>query len=151
MFASLDSRIDNEPRKRRDGYATGMAGEFFVMHALFRLGHLPTLTLRNTKTLDILVERKDGELRKVSVKAVRSGGKWPIGRPDAPSNPSLVYVFLIFRDFEDVTSLPEVYVIPSADAHELRDTWMHGLMAVYHQSAASREAIAPYHDAWHLI
>lgn len=151
MFADQDCVTELNTPRRRKGHATGMAGEFYVMHALFRLGHQPTLTLRNAKTVDILVERNDGELRKVSVKAVCGGGKWPIGRPDAPSNPNLVYVFLLFRGFEDVTVLPEVYVIPAADVHELRDDWMHGLMAVYHQSAASRGAIAPYQNAWHLI
>jgi hypothetical protein len=89
---------------RKSGHATGMAGEFFVMTTLYCLGHIPTLTLRNAKSIDILVEWSDGQLRKISVKASRGRGKW-IGlcRP-VSSSTSLVYVLLLFRDFEDITT-----------------------------------------------
>ena len=67
---------------RRDGHATGMAGEFFVMEKLFRLGHEPALTLGNAKSIDVLVRRSDGTLREVSVKAIRGGGRWGVASAD---------------------------------------------------------------------
>jgi hypothetical protein len=136
---------------RRSGYATGMAGEFFVISSLFRLGHLPTLTLRNAKSIDILVEKTDGQLRKISVKASRGGGKWMgVGKPGSGS-PSLVYVLLLYKDFEDVKTQPEVYVIPSQDTDAIVDVWHDGSPAIYFSNADYRQRIEKYRDAWHLI
>lgn len=59
---------------RRNGHATGMAGEFFVMEKLFRLGHEPALTLGNAKSVDILLRKSDDSLREVSVKAMCAAG-----------------------------------------------------------------------------
>jgi hypothetical protein len=51
-----------------------MAGEFFVMEKLFRLGHEPALTLGNAKSVDILLRKSDDSLREVSVKAMCAAG-----------------------------------------------------------------------------
>lgn len=59
---------------RRSTHDSAMAGEFFVMEALYRLGHQPALTLGNAKSVDILVRNKRGRLIEVSVKTVRGGG-----------------------------------------------------------------------------
>ena len=68
--------------ERKSGHATGMAGEFFVMERLFRLGHEPALTLGNAKSIDVIVRTKSGNLKTVSVKALRGGGKWPVDKDD---------------------------------------------------------------------
>jgi hypothetical protein len=138
-------------RSRKSGHATGMAGEFFVLSTLYRLGHIPTLTLRNAKTIDILVEKADGQLRKISVKASRGGGKWMgVCRPGTASR-ELVYVLLLFRAFEDVTTQPDVYVIPSLEAEEITDVWHDGSPAIYFSNESYRQRIEKYRDAWHLI
>jgi hypothetical protein len=63
-------------RYRRSGHATGMADEFFVMEKLYRLGPQSALMMGNAKSIDILVRTALGKVREISVKAIRSGGKW---------------------------------------------------------------------------
>jgi hypothetical protein len=90
---------------RGDGHATGMAGEFFVMEQLFRLGHLPALTLGNAKTVDIFVKTTNGTYQ-VSVKSIRGGGKWGVGRDDYSSHDDLIFVLLRYDSFEDLRVRP---------------------------------------------
>jgi hypothetical protein len=149
--SSTPNTSNSAHRTPRSGYATGLAGEFFVVSTLCRLGHLPTLTLRNSKTLDILVERADGQLRKISVKASRGGGKWPgVCRPGSAS-PSLIYVLLLFRAFEDVATQPEAYIIPSLEAEDIKDVWHDGSYAIYFSNDFERRRIEKYRDSWKMI
>jgi hypothetical protein len=135
---------------RRDGHATGMAGEFFVMEKLFRLGHEPALTLGNAKSIDVLVRRSDGTLREVSVKAIRGGGKWGVASEDESAAKTRVYVLLLYRDFDNPKADVDVFVIPARDVQRLKEPWFKG-HAIYCSNAVSRDAIEKYRDAWHHI
>jgi hypothetical protein len=135
----------------KDGHATGMAGEFFVMEQLFRLGHLPALTLGNAKTVDIFVETKKG-IYAVSVKAVRGGGKWGVGKltTDYTSSDKLIFVFLLYHDFEKVSERPAVYVVPAPKVQELKRGWLGDLGAVYysHPRHGVKDQLVAYEDNW---
>ena len=85
------------------------------MERLFRLGHEPALTLGNTKNIDILVRTRSEQLRTISVKAVQGGGKWPVGRRDLSNERDLVFVFLLYRSFGNVTTDPDVWIMPAVD------------------------------------
>jgi hypothetical protein len=103
---------------RRDGQATGMAGEFRVMELLLRLGHTPALTMGNTKKIDILVKTKRDQLS-ISVKSNCGGGKWMLGDVDNDAGKDLFYVLLYYKNFEAPEKEPIIYVIPSLEAKEL--------------------------------
>ena len=132
------------------GHATGMAGEFFVMERLFRLGHEPALTLGQAKSIDIIVKTKGGKLQTVSVKSVRGGGKWPLGRVDGTQE--LIYVFLLYRSFEDVRTDPEVFVMPAAVVQKCCRRWLKGDALCY--SSPRRyvpKELESYRNAWQHI
>lgn len=137
---------------RRSNHATGMAGEFFVMERLFRLGYEPALTLGNAKSIDILVYKPDdGKMKRISVKAVRSGsGKWGIGKEDFSGAKDLVFVFLRYRDFDDPASNPDVWVIPAPDADLLKQNWLGGTSAIY-SGKKNMLDLEVFKSAWHLI
>ena len=127
-----------------------MAGEFFVMEMLYRLGHEPALTLGNAKTIDILVQAESGEALKISVKAVRGGGKWGVGDEDLTKNKHLFFAFLHYKDFEDVTTRPEVFIVPARDVQKIKEVWFNSF-AVYFSNNERRKKLEKYRDAWNLL
>ena len=72
----------------------------------------------NAKSIDILVRTALGKVREISVKAIRSGGKWGIDIDDVSRRADLVYVLLHDRDFEDPTAAPDVFVVPARAAED---------------------------------
>lgn len=133
---------------RKSGHATGMAGEFYVMERLFRLGHEPALTLGNAKSIDIIVRTKLGGVKTVSVKAVQGGGKWPVGRQDLSRDENLVFVFLLYRKFDDVTTDPEVWVMPAADVERRQKSWLVGSAIYYAHRELAAADLKQFKDAW---
>ena len=137
--------------ERKSGHATGMAGEFFVMERLFRLGHEPALTLGNAKSIDIIVRTKSGKLKTVSVKAASAGGKWLVDRRDLSTDKDLIFVFLLHKKFEDLTTDPGVWVMPSADVEKRKRDWFDSSAIYYaHQMEAPKD-LGDFKDAWRLI
>jgi hypothetical protein len=138
-------------KQRRSGHASGMAGEFFVMEKLFRLGHEPALTLGNAKSVDVLVRTKTGRTMEISVKAIRRGaGKWGVDVDDVSTRKDLIYVFLHYAAFDDATTTPEVYVIPAKSVQKMKEPWFKK-SAIYCSNQACRERLLPYKDRWELI
>ena len=133
------------------GHMTGMAGEFAVMEKLFRLGHQPSLTLGNAKTVDIFTKSPRGKLYQVSVKSIRGGGKWGIGTADYSPEVALIFVFLHYRSFENLQTHPSVWVVPSEVVMQLRRKWLGDAYAIYCGSKVELSALEKYKDAWHLF
>ena len=133
------------------GHITGMAGEFFVMEKLFRLGHEASLTLGNAKAIDIFTRSPSGNLYEVSVKAIRGGGKWGIGSHDyLLSYPNLVFVLLYYRKFDDLSALPDIWVVPVVEAEKIKKPWHKGLYALYIYKEY-KHLLDKYKDAWNHL
>ena len=128
-----------------------MAGEFYVMERLFRLGHEPALTLGNAKSIDIIVRTKAGGLRTVSVKAAQGGGKWPVGKQDLSREKDLVFVFLLYRKFNDVTTDPDVWVMPAVDVERRKKGWLVGSAIFYAHKQLAAPDLKQFKDAWKHI
>ena len=124
--------METPPNGGNSGHATGMAGEFFVMEQLFRLGHQPALTLGNAKSIDILVQTKQGNLLSVSVKAVRGHGKWPVGKQNLSNRADLVFVFLLYNDFENPAICPDAWIMSAKDVEQRKRPWIDGNSALYY-------------------
>ena len=137
--------------ERKSGHATGMAGEFFVMERLFRLGHEPALTLGNAKHIDILVETKTGDIKTLSVKAIRGGGKWPVGKSDLSTNRNMIFVFLLYKNFADVQTDPDVWIMPAKDAESRKRAWFDGYAIYYSHAKLGVPDLNSYKDAWHYV
>jgi hypothetical protein len=127
-----------------------MAGEFYVMEVLYRLGHQPALTLENAKMVDILVQTASGRTLSVSVKTVRGGGKWGVDRTNLTKRRNLVFVFLIYEDFTDVTTRPQAYVVPAPAVQQLKERWFESY-AVYFSNKDRRARLERYRDGWHVF
>jgi hypothetical protein len=140
-------------KERKSGHASGMAGEFFVMERLFRLGHEPALTLGNAKSIDIIVRTSAGKLKTVSVKSARGGGKWGVDKHSLSEIESrdLVFVFLLYKSFEDVTSDPLVWIMKAADVKKRKRPWFDKWAIYYSHRQQTPADLEDFKNAWHLI
>jgi len=148
----LNSSVRQGKLMSDTGYATGMAGEFHAMEILYRLGHLPALTLGNAKNIDILsYSSSTGKNYKVSVKAIRGGGKWGIGSENYadPKHNDLVFMLFWYKDFADISSHPDVWIVPASKAEEIKQPW-HKQSAIYLYKEHIH-MLEPYKNAWHHI
>jgi hypothetical protein len=105
-----------EPRKKRSGYGTNLASEFYVMSMLHRLGLNANLTLGNQKAVDIVVVRAPGDVITIDVKAVAGSVDWLVGSPE-PQARAGHYVVLLTYDgkLADWQYRPRAWVLPHND------------------------------------
>jgi len=132
------------------GHITGMAGEFYVMEKLFRLGHEAALTLGNAKSIDIFTKSPKNNLYEVSVKAIRGGGKWGIGKENYSNSGKLVFVLLHYKDFEDVNKIPDAWVLPAKQAEKIKRKWHEPQFAIYCYKEDFPK-LEKYKNAWHFL
>lgn len=118
-----------------DNAQKGLAGEFYTLAQLTHRGLVATLTLGNTKGVDILVTNQElNELYKVEVKStVNKPGRarlfgdgkffmWTLSKKhEQLYDPKLIYCFLFFRE---PNLLPEFFLVPSIDVAEYVK-WQH--------------------------
>ena len=133
------------------GHSTGMAGEFFVMERLFRLGCEPALTLGNAKTIDILVNTISKGVIKISVKSTRAGGKWPIGKENFAHEENLFFVFLLYNDFKNLESDPIVWIMPAPDVETRKKPWISGSAIYYSHKQYAVTDLNQFKNAWHYF
>jgi len=94
-------------------YNTNLAGEFWVLSALNRLGVEAQLTLGNKKSVDILVIQ-NSMIYTLDVKALADRYDWPADNIRVFDNPNHIYVFLTFEGkITDPKVNPSVWIIPS--------------------------------------
>jgi len=104
-------------RSRLSTVLCGVAGEYFVAAELSRRGYVASLTLRNTRGIDILASNADAT-KSVGIQVKTSqgtGGDWILNQKvedDVATN--LVFVFVRLNDL----LLPEYYIVPRVDAAE---------------------------------
>ena len=135
---------------RRSTITTGMAGEFYVMEKLFRLGFLPALTLGNAKTVDIFVRVSSGRTLNVSVKAITARGKWGVGSSDYEVEENLIFVLLYYRSWGDFRTQPDAYILPATVVNTLKREWFRGY-AVYMPPHRYKADLAEYLENWNLF
>jgi hypothetical protein len=87
---------------------SGMACEFFVAGELTRRGFIVTLTLGNTKAIDLLIH-KDNRIIKVQVKGIQRKASlvWNISK--AAIDPEMMYVLTNLN--ADTLNHPEFFVL----------------------------------------
>ena len=98
-------------------YNTGIAAEYYVLSMLFRKGYEAYLTLGNKKSVDIRVIGASNTIT-IDVKAVQGYSSLIVN--NVTSIPNHYIVFLIYNNkFDDVSYIPEVYIVPSQDIQSL--------------------------------
>src|SRR6202035_1151582 len=92
---------------------SGVAGEYFVAGELSRRGYVASLTLRNTRGIDILASNVDAT-KSVGIQVkTTQGGKayWLLSEAaEADNAQNLYYVFVRLNG----TGMPEYYIVPRA-------------------------------------
>jgi hypothetical protein len=100
-------------------YNSNLAGEFYVLSMLHRLGANATLTLGNKKSVDIAVIRAAGEAVTVDVKALAGKTCWPVDNFHGAKEGHFLALVCFMGKIEDLATVPETYIVPSADVEEL--------------------------------
>ncbi len=92
---------------------TGIAGEYFVAAELSRRGYVASLTLRNTRGIDILASNADAK-KSVGIQVKTKYGKksqWLLNRKaETDIAENLVYVLVKVSGFDP----PEYHIVPRA-------------------------------------
>ena len=108
--------------KTLSGIQSGVAGEYFVAAELSRRGYVASLTLRNTRGIDVLASNADAT-KSVGIQVKTSQGNhadWMLNvKAETDRGSHLFYVFVLLP----VQGEPSYYVVPSADvAKSVRDS-----------------------------
>ena len=138
---------------------TGVAGEYFVAAELSRRGYVASLTLRNTRGIDILASNPDATKSVgIQVKA-NSGNKthWLLShKAESDAAENLYYIFVNLNG----TDVPGYYVVPRAVVakyiREEHQKWLatpgqSGQVRNDNTMRTFRDPDAKYRNAWHLL
>ena len=55
-----------------------------------------------------------------------------------------------YKYFEDVTTRPEVFVVPARVVQKIKEGWFNSF-AVYFSNSERRRKLEKYRDAWNLL
>jgi hypothetical protein len=146
-------------RKKLSGTLSGVAGEYFVAGELSRRGYVASLTLRNTRGIDILASNVDATKSVgIQVKTTQGGkGYWLLSEvAEADNAQNLYYAFVRLNG----TGVPEYYIVPRAvvaktvrDEHikwrgtPRRDGKPHNQTSM----RTFRDSANEYRDRWELL
>jgi hypothetical protein len=137
----------------------GIAGEHFVAAELSRRGYVASITLRNTRGIDVLASNRDAT-KSVGIQVKTKLGdepKWIMSKKaETDLAPNLFYVFVAFRDFEP----PQFFIVPrdvvAKFVRENHQQWLSapGRGGRAHQDSDMRHFHDPagaYRDRWDLL
>jgi hypothetical protein len=139
---------------------SGVAGEYFVAAELSRRGNIASITLRNTKGVDILAADEGGsKTAMVQVKTNKGAERsWMLNsKAEGISEDRLFYVFVALGGEGGV---PSYHVVPSSVVAEYtatsHRTWLAGVKSdgSARKDTSMRKFNDPegeYLDAWHLL
>jgi hypothetical protein len=95
------------------GGLAGVAGEYFVAAELSRRGFISTLTLKNTRGIDILVSSSDAK-KSIGIQVkTNQGSKKAWVLTAKAENFHAENLFYVFVNLRGVDLLPEFHIVPS--------------------------------------
>jgi len=141
---------------RQNKILTGVSGEYFVAAELSRRGYVASLTLRNTRGIDILASNLDAT-RSVGIQVKTCFGKKPqwilTQKAEIDTAENLFYVFVALNGME----VPDYFIVPRAVVatyvKSSHSQWLAkpGADGKAHRDSALRQFRDPdkkYHNAW---
>jgi hypothetical protein len=147
-------------RSRLSTGLSGVAGEYFVAAELSRRGYIATLTLKNTRGIDILASNENATKSVgIQVKTNQANrSEWMLNQKieveDTGSN--LFFVFISLNDFKS----PSYYVVPRSEvtkhATDSHRAWLGspGRNGHVRKDTSMRKFADPtgvYLDKWNLL
>ena len=92
----------------------GVSGEYFVAAELSRRGYIASITLRNTKGIDIVASSENGD-KTVNIQVkTKSKGKWWLLSKKAETIKDK-NIFYVFVNLNEEDKLPSFHVVPCRD------------------------------------
>jgi hypothetical protein len=138
---------------------TGISGEYFVAAELSRRGYVASLTLRNSKGIDVLASNADAT-KSVGIQVKTCQGLKPVWllnvKAEADSAENLFYVFVCLP----IRGAPSFYIVPrDVVAKQVREShrqWLAtpGRDGRQHRDNPNRKFGDPngeYKDRWDLL
>ena len=148
------------PEQQLSSVLSGVAGEYFVAAELTKRGYIASITLRNTKGVDILCSTSDAS-KSVAVQVKTNRGSkrdWVLNvKSESYYADNLYYVFVNLNDNE---KSPDYFVVSSIDVakytKETHATWLStpGRNGKAHNDSTMRKFSDPeekYLNRWDLL
>lgn len=148
-------------RSRLTTTLSGIAGEYFVAAELSRRGYVASLTLRNTKGIDILASNSDAT-KSVGIQVKtnqNTGTHWVLNKKveiESDIADNLFFVFIRLNNLQG----PEYFIVPRADvaafARKFHELWLSGKKRDGGPRKDSdmrkfRDVDGKYRDRWDLL
>ena len=146
--------------KKVSSILTGVSGEYFAAAELSRRGHIASITLRNTKGIDIVASSEDGSKTiNIQVKTSSKNTKgWMLNKKaETMKDENMFYIFVKLNDLEE---RPEFHIVPTSHvAKKVRkehQEWLNtpGRGGVKRKDTDMRkfeDNNNKYKDEWHLL
>ncbi|OGV63043.1 MAG: aspartate ammonia-lyase [Lentisphaerae bacterium RIFOXYA12_FULL_48_11] len=138
----------------------GVSGEYFVAAELTRRGYIASITLKNTRGIDVLASNEDAS-KSVGIQVKTNSTKrkdWILNEKAEKSHSNSL--FYIFVNLSDAGRLPDYYVVPSrVVASYVKRThreWLakrgrHGRKHRDNPMRHFKDEIEVYRDRWDLL
>ena len=106
-------KVNSNMEKKISSILAGVSGEYFVAAELSRRGYICSVTLKNTRGIDILVCNEDGsKTLGVQVKTNQINKReWILNEKSEKMNDE--NLFYVFVNLISTDKLPEFYIVPS--------------------------------------
>lgn len=130
-------------KPRKNSFDTGIAAEYFILSQLYRLGVEAYVSQGNKKTIDIRAIKSDGSPISIDVKAVRAYSSLVVNNVTVKEGHYIAFV-IYNNKFEDVSILPEVFIVPSNDVPEITKHWGK-------EKRVMKGSLLPFKNQWHLL
>ena len=132
-----------ETKKRASTYNTGIAAEYFILSQLYRLGLEAYISQGNKKAIDIRVIQENGSSVSLDVKAVRGYSSLVVNNVEAKKDHCVAFV-IYNNKFEDVTTLPEIYIVPSSEVSSITSHFKE-------EKRVMKGALEKYQNNWEIL
>jgi len=154
------TNVTNAPADTLPATLTGVAGEYFVAAELSRLGHIASITLRNTKGVDIIACNQDASKSvAIQVKTNQLAKRGWVMNKKAEELVADNF-FYVFVNLKDKHHQPDFHVVPSkvvaryvsqAHSHWLATPGKKGQLHTDHPMRGFADEKGEYLGQWDLL
>jgi len=142
------------------GVLSGVAGEYYVAAALTAQGYIASITMRNTKGVDILCSNEDAS-KSVAIQVktrTTSPREWMLNEKSEDYYAD--NLFYVFVSLNNLKKSPDFFIVPSKDVakytKETHQTWLEtpGRKGQAHNTTALRkfrDSDEEYLNRWDLL
>ena len=110
----MKKKKPEKKKLKKDNILTGVAGEYLVAGELSRRGYIASITLRNTRGIDILVSNRNATKSVgIQVKSTKYGDARAWMLNEKAENYYAENLFYVFVNLKDNNQRPDFFIVPS--------------------------------------